>query len=157
MPFSFLSPATKTGEGERAAPAAWAGSPGGSVVVRGVGEKGEGATGSRFPAAARAEVARGSLATAAGGGDRGGGATRLDGSPELGEKGGGDLGDSIAPLTLGRGGARRRLRGGRRGSAAMVGGGGVRSSRKRRAVAEVAVVLGDEVEGLLIGVARRWS
>jgi len=45
LPFSFLSPATKTGEGERAAPAAWAGGPGGSVAVRGVGEKGEGATG----------------------------------------------------------------------------------------------------------------
>ena len=42
--------------------------PWGSVSVRGVGEKGEGATGSRFPAAARAGVVRGSLATAAGGG-----------------------------------------------------------------------------------------
>src|SRR6185503_341515 len=46
------------------------GGPGGSVAVRGVGEKGEGTTGSRFPAAARAEVPRGSLATAAGGDGR---------------------------------------------------------------------------------------
>ena len=41
LPFSFLSPATKTGEGERAAPAAlgFGGGPGS-------GGKGEGATGS---------------------------------------------------------------------------------------------------------------
>ena len=39
LPFSFLSPATKTGEGERAVPAARAGGPGGSVAVRGVEER----------------------------------------------------------------------------------------------------------------------
>ena len=39
LPFSFLSPATKTGEGERAASAARSGGPGGSVAVRGVGER----------------------------------------------------------------------------------------------------------------------
>ena len=62
-----------------------------------------------------------------------------------------------APLSLGRGGARRRLRGGRRGSVAMVGGGGVGSSGGGCAAVEAAVGLGGDEEGLLIGVARRWS
>ena len=83
--------------------------------------------------------------------------------PGAGGKGEGDLGVSIAPLTSGRGGARRRLRGGRRGSAAMAGGGGVGSSGRRPEVAVGVVVVGKWRRGLFIGVegggeegTRRW-
>jgi len=155
LPFSFLSPTTKTGEGERAAPAAlgvrWQSEewgkergrhgksiPGRSSSGGGPWELGHG--GGRRRAAASVEVVlQGSTAARSWG------------------KRGGDLGGSIAPLTLDRGGARRRLRGGQRGSAAMVGGGGVGSSGGCFVAVEVAVELGGEVEGLLIGVARRWS
>ena len=90
MPFSFRSPTTKTGEGERAAPASRAGGPGGSVAVRGVGER------ERAP---REVDSRPRLErrwpvgawprrrAAAGDGGRGGATARLDGGPELGEKG----------------------------------------------------------------------
>ena len=119
--------------GERAAPAAWACGPGGSVAVRGVGEKGEGATGSRFPAASRAGVVRGSLATAAGGGGR----RRLwrqhckaRRRPGAGEKARGSPGDPIPPLTLGDGGLWTAPHGGGRSSAVMVVAAALESSRR---------------------------
>ena len=67
-------------------------------------------------------------------------------------KGEGRQGGPNAPLTLGRGEARRRLRGGRRGSAVMVGGGGVGSSGRRPEVAVGVVVVGKWRRGLFIGV-----
>ena len=72
--------------------------------------------------------------------------------PRTGGKGEGDLGGSIAPLTSGRGDARRRLRGG-----------GVGSSGRRSEVAVGVVVVGKWRRGLFIGVegggeegTRQW-
>jgi len=75
LPFSFLSPATKIGEGERAAPAALAGGPGWFGGCLGEGGKGEGGQEARFPTAARAEADRSGLATRDGGRRRCGGGT----------------------------------------------------------------------------------
>ena len=98
----------------------------GSTALREEGEKEEGGTGSGFPAAARAEVARGGLATAAVDGDRGGATTELGGGPELGEKGKG--GKGVLSPTLARAGAQRggELRGGWRPIGGGNGGGGAR-------------------------------
>ena len=70
----------------------------GSTALREEREKGEGSTGSGSPAAARAEVARGGLATAAVDGDHGGATAELGGGQELGEKGKGGKGVLMRPL-----------------------------------------------------------
>ena len=64
----------------------------------GSGRKGIGRHGELIPGRSSSGVARGSLATAAGGSDRGGGAARLDGGPELGKKGDGTSWVLLRPL-----------------------------------------------------------
>ena len=94
-----------------------------------------------IPAVAWAGVVRGGPATRVGGGERRRPWWRRCGArwrPRSRGKEEGRRGDPGAPLTLGRGGARRRLRGGRRGSVAMVGGCGVGSSGGGCAAVEAA-------------------
>jgi len=73
--------------------------------ARGEREKGEESERSRSPAAARAEVVRGGLATTAGGRRwPWAGVLKARRRSRRGGKARGDLGDSIPPLTLGGGG-----------------------------------------------------
>ena len=56
LPFFLLSPVTKTGEGVRDVPAAWAGGPGDSAAAVGRGKRERGATGNLFPTSIWARV-----------------------------------------------------------------------------------------------------
>ena len=87
-PFFFLSPATKTGEGVRTAPAAWAGGPGGSAAALGRGKRERGPRGTYSPprfGPGRSEEVGPRRRAASSRGDRGGGAAGWEGGQAVAE------------------------------------------------------------------------
>ena len=157
-PPSSSFPRWKTGEGRRSGgglrPAAQ-----GSTALREEREKGEGSTWSGSPATARAEMARGALATAAGGqqvaavlGRSPGGLVAVKGRGKR-ER---ESRETCSPPRFGPG--RSEEVGPRRRAASNRGecGGGTGGSGGGCAAVEAAVDLEGEEGGLLIGVARRW-